>query len=385
VNTCRRERKQLSPDVANHYDGFATWAIRNHIRDPPSPEATLPDSFGHDNDRQTYTCERALNMYGDDSIGVPTEASNKGSNPSHDHPKASNTDKVSAEDELRSNRSRTSRASTIIARIESFEEATCQTAGEALPPDDGSTFAYEAAQPASNRPEYYPFKGEVEYAQVAWWVRNRTSDQARDQWLKDPRLRALRARYFSCKNAHDVREKLLNMSSGNGSVVPQWTDTAIHTDGYKVRVRYRDAMAMIAFLIGHVPFEDDITYSPVRQYSESGQRVYDEMHTGDWWWDMQTRLPPGATVIPVILASDKTQLTAHTGDKKAWPVYLTIGNIRLKTRRAASRPALPLIGLLPSDNVGERTTKLAVLHRALAVVLQRKTYFSSTCLTHQRH
>jgi len=84
---------------------------------------------------------------------------------------------------------------------------------------------------------------------------------------------------------------------------------------------------------------------------------------------MQTRLPPGATVILVILASDKTQLTAYTGDKKAWLVYLIIGNIRLKTRRAASRPALPLIRLLPSDNISERTTKLVVLHRALAVVL----------------
>jgi hypothetical protein len=41
----------------------------------------------------------------------------------------------------------------------------------------------------------------------------------------------------------------------------------------------------------------------------------------------QEKLPAGAVVAPVILASDKTNLTTFSGDKKAWPVYLTIGNI----------------------------------------------------------
>lgn len=35
----------------------------------------------------------------------------------------------------------------------------------------------------------------------------------------------------------------------------------------------------------------------------------------------------GATIMPLILSSDKTQLTQFQGDKKAWPVYLTIDNI----------------------------------------------------------
>ncbi|KAI6022609.1 hypothetical protein EDC04DRAFT_2869733 [Pisolithus marmoratus] len=56
------------------------------------------------------------------------------------------------------------------------------------------------------------------------------------------------------------------------------------------------------------------------------------MWTADWWWDMQGKLPAGTTVVPIILSSDKTSLSvfsffATSGDKKAWPVYLTIGNI----------------------------------------------------------
>ncbi|KAF8260874.1 hypothetical protein EI94DRAFT_1481697, partial [Lactarius quietus] len=46
--------------------------------------------------------------------------------------------------------------------------------------------------------------------------------------------------------------------------------------------------------------------------------------TGDWWWAVQVRYR--ATVVQIIILSDKTQLTLFCG-KMAYPVYLTIGNI----------------------------------------------------------
>ena len=55
----------------------------------------------------------------------------------------------------------------------------------------------------------------------------------------------------------------------------------------------------------------------------------------------------GATLVPVIGMSDQTHLTNFSGDKKAWPVYLTIGNIRSKTRNSPSKMAVILVALLP--------------------------------------
>jgi len=43
--------------------------------------------------------------------------------------------------------------------------------------------------------------------------------------------------------------------------------------------------------------------------------------------ELQSKLPKGATLAPVIIATDKTQLTQFSGNKSAYPVYLTIGNI----------------------------------------------------------
>ena len=53
------------------------------------------------------------------------------------------------------------------------------------------------------------------------------------------------------------------------------------------------------------------------------------------------------TIVPIICASDETHLMNYSGDKSAWPVYITIGNLSSKVRNASSSHRLLLLGLLP--------------------------------------
>ncbi len=64
-------------------------------------------------------------------------------------------------------------------------------------------------------------------------------------------------------------------------------------------------------------------------------------------FEFQMKLPMGATIAPIILSSDKTKLSQFRGDKTAWPVYMTIGNIAKETHRQPSTHSTILLGYLP--------------------------------------
>ena len=153
------------------------------------------------------------------------------------------------------------------------------------------------------------------------------------------------------------------------------TDTAGMRE-FEAVIYARDIIMCIRFLLGHGPFKNNLTYAPERHYaSESGVRVYNEMHTEDWWWSQQKLLPAGATIVPLLIATDKTVLTLHHGDLSLWPVYLTIGNLDVQTRKSQTRPSMILLGLIPILKLGkehDKHLKLKIYHKAIELILQRE-------------
>jgi hypothetical protein len=71
---------------------------------------------------------------------------------------------------------------------------------------------------------------------------------------------------------------------------------------------YRPIKACLEFLPGFQPFKDDLVGEP-EQITLGERRVYGEMNSGDWWWHMQSEIEEGGTVVPVIIATDKTLMT----------------------------------------------------------------------------
>ncbi|KAI5983310.1 hypothetical protein EDC04DRAFT_2874145 [Pisolithus marmoratus] len=109
---------------------------------------------------------------------------------------------------------------------------------------------------------------------------------------------------------------------------PAWTCEMIDVMGdIATEDGNMDPVECIMELIGNLAFQDTMAYIPEHAYVDSkGMNcIYDEMWTVDWW--LQGKLPEGAMVAPVILLSDKTSLSVFGGDKKAWPMYMTIGNV----------------------------------------------------------
>jgi hypothetical protein len=92
------------------------------------------------------------------------------------------------------------------------------------------------------------------------------------------------------------------------------------------------------------------------------------MNTGDWWWNMQDQHPAGATIVPVICASDKTHLTNFLGNQHAWQLYLTIGNILKDIRSTHPNHVWILFWLIPSISNDAKNSDEA-WHSAVGIVL----------------
>ncbi|KAJ3884978.1 hypothetical protein GG344DRAFT_59913 [Lentinula edodes] len=150
---------------------------------------------------------------------------------------------------------------------------------------------------------------------------------------------------------------------------PSFTREEVIIAGESFDLYKRDIKECIQALYGSPEHARYMCFTPERHYSDADKtsRLYHDFYTGKWWWATQTALEkenPGATVIPVIISSDKTQVTLFR-NKSAYPVYLTIGNLPKEIRRKPSQQGQILLAYLPTTKLQHLTTK-AGRRRALA-------------------
>jgi len=66
-----------------------------------------------------------------------------------------------------------------------------------------------------------------------------------------------------------------------------WTEPVIGDGRHTTTFYYRNALHCVRYLVHLVVDRSDMVYTPIREYDSSGVRLYSEMHTADWWWDIQ--------------------------------------------------------------------------------------------------
>lgn len=72
----------------------------------------------------------------------------------------------------------------------------------------------------------------------------------------------------------------------------------------------------------------------------------------------RNKVPPGTTLMSIVLASDKTHLTNFSGDQHMHAVYISLGNIHKDTRNKVSRRAWMLLAKLPTPKFSSINTKV---------------------------
>ncbi|CAE7232083.1 unnamed protein product [Rhizoctonia solani] len=156
-------------------------------------------------------------------------------------------------------------------------------------------------------------------------------------------------------------------------------------DGRRPRPQFmvfRDLIEIIKDFLSNSAFKSHMRYAPWRLYTSASktERVYADMAASDWWWrEMEKLVEQGyrdATIVPLIIATDQTTLSIMCGGQKAYPVYVTFGNLDKDWRRKPSKHGMYLLGYLPVDAFEDvpndderRRLKAELVHRAMEKML----------------
>ncbi|KIK20659.1 hypothetical protein PISMIDRAFT_105401 [Pisolithus microcarpus 441] len=174
---------------------------------------------------------------------------------------------------------------------------------------------------------FYPFSSGAEWKFALWLTYSGLSMAAIDECLS---LDVIKSQQFSFRTAKALWKLIELLPSG-----PWWKYQSVKTKSptrCASQVFYRDTIECLQHLI-HLP-------------SNNGQHIYTDWLTGDQAWELQDVLPDGATLLSIVLSSDKTHIT-QVRNHQAHPLLISLANILANIHRKGSTKLYLLLALLP--------------------------------------
>ncbi|KAH7909168.1 hypothetical protein BJ138DRAFT_1200335 [Hygrophoropsis aurantiaca] len=232
----------------------------------------------------------------------------------------------------------------------------------------------EQIPPEMRNPEnlYQPFENRAEWDLGKFLCENLTQSQI-DRFLKLDFIRNLNSPP-SFKNKDRLLSMMDQLPSG-----PSWKITKFEVTGYTtthpINLIWRDGLEVVKQLFSNPIYAQHMSYDPVLVYNGT-QREFGEFFTSQRAFNLQSQLPEGATIVPIIAASDKTPVTRHTGGLEMHPLFLTIGNINSDVRMKATAHAWSCVAFMPIpkfDTHGDYQSILSarVWHKCMDIVCDR--------------
>ena len=160
---------------------------------------------------------------------------------------------------------------------------------------------FESVQNSLGGSIWAPFQSQVDWEIARWAKMCGPSSTALTELLAIPEVREdvpkllycvtnilwkvvekLSLSYSTSKELNDIIDKALPGP-------PPFQCLNLNVDGEDLEFHCREIIPCIRSLFGNPDFANELIYAPERHYTDAERtcRVYNEMHTGNWWWSVQ--------------------------------------------------------------------------------------------------
>jgi len=92
---------------------------------------------------------------------------------------------------------------------------------------------------------------------------------------------------YSCMHTRENHPRSLDPHSS----YLQWFEGQVEDSKRTLQFFYCNVLDCVRYLLRQIAYQDDLVYAPWREFDSNGERIYAEMHTADWWWDVQVQRP----------------------------------------------------------------------------------------------
>ncbi|KAG8724120.1 hypothetical protein FRC09_000267 [Ceratobasidium sp. 395] len=244
-------------------------------------------------------------------------------------------------------------------------------------PDPTAGRAYRFYPIEKQDPPLYDTKlADPDVFKEAEWLSNLPiSLEDKDKYFSLPRTKD-----WHWKNMDELHREVDDLPHG-----PPWSRRTVIVEGDQgveiLDLWSRDPVEAVKQLIRNRRFLRHMRFASEVHWTsddlETRKRVYGETWASEWWEMIQGLVGEDGTVVPIILSTDQTLMTRFSGSKKAWPVYLSIGNIGKDIRRKPSERAWVLIGYIPvsqlsniSNEERRRERRWQLFHTCMKAILE---------------
>jgi len=200
-------------------------------------------------------------------------------------------------------------------------------------------------------------------------------------WMRKALVsQAMQSRFY--KDMSDLRMNLTNLNIRNYADAERLIRSKLETIefdcysfamfGQTFTMYSKDLPSLVTGLLKRKDLCNELSYSYNRLVNDNGDRIYSEITNSNHFKNIELLLPQGNTLIDIILAIDDTCLSSHSGNAKARPLYMTLGNLSNRSRRSLKYHAWTLVALLPIVESSGLTTheKVAFNHKTLEIALK---------------